>query len=94
MELETKLLLLLLLGDPSPWWRWCWKWWWTMSGEEEGEEDSANAAEDSEVAWISHLPRSGAAATRDFVEEELACWFLSGGRDLEGGLLLSGEGTW
>lgn len=43
-----------------------------MSGEEEGEEDSANAAEDSEVAWISHLPRSG-AATRDFVEEELAC---------------------
>ena len=48
-----------------------------MSGEEEGEaaEDSASAAEDdSEVAWISHLPRSdAAAATRDFVEEELAC---------------------
>ena len=49
-----------------------------MSGEEEGEaaEDSASAAEDdSEVACISHLPRSdaAAAATRDFVEEELAC---------------------
>ena len=41
-----------------------------MSGEEEGEAAEEASAADSEVAWISHLPRCSA---RDFVEEELAC---------------------